>query len=144
MICCDIFAGGIAVSRLFTHAEAEALLPQIVPILHQIRAAWDEVVESGYAVAVMRQRIIGNGHGLVPEMRAIAQRFEHSRTAAEQLITEVKKFGIELKDPRLGLIDFPSARGGRTVYLCWKLGEDHIEWWHEIDSGYANRQPLEY
>ena len=48
----------------------------------------------------------------------------------------------ELKDPRLGLVDFPSERDGRTVLLCWRLGEPEVQYWHELDSGYAGRQPL--
>jgi len=51
--------------------------------------------------------------------------------------------GIELKDPELGLVDFRSIREGREVYLCWQLGEEHLSFWHEIDTGFAGRQPLE-
>jgi hypothetical protein len=50
--------------------------------------------------------------------------------------------GCELKGIEEGLIDFPSPREGRTVYLCWKLGEDSIGSWHELDTGFAGRQPL--
>jgi hypothetical protein len=51
--------------------------------------------------------------------------------------------GIELKDPEQGLIDFRSIREGREVYLCWKLGEERVSHWHEIDAGFAGRQALE-
>ena len=51
--------------------------------------------------------------------------------------------GVQLKDHRLGLIDFPTMRGGHLVLLCWKLGEpETIEFWHEVDAGFAGRQPL--
>ncbi|MGH7488523.1 MAG: DUF2203 domain-containing protein [bacterium] len=50
--------------------------------------------------------------------------------------------GCELKGVDEGLIDFPSEREGQTVYLCWKLGEERIEWWHELDTGFAGRQRL--
>ncbi len=60
-----------------------------------------------------------------------------------QRIAEIDELGITVKDLDMGLIDFPCLRDGREVYLCWKLGEPGIDWWHEIDAGYAGRQPLE-
>ena len=55
---------------------------------------------------------------------------------------ELNDLGIQLKDPRLGLIDFPSDIGGRSVLLCWRLGEPEGQLWHEADAGYAGRQPV--
>lgn len=55
---------------------------------------------------------------------------------------ELSDLGIQLKDPRLGLVDFPSDIGGRTVLLCWRLGEPEVQFWHEANAGYAGRQPL--
>lgn len=55
---------------------------------------------------------------------------------------ELRDLGIQLKDSRLGLVDFPSEIGGRTVLLCWRLGEPEVQFWHESDAGYAGRQPL--
>jgi hypothetical protein len=55
---------------------------------------------------------------------------------------ELSDLGIQLKDPRLGLVDFPSDIGGRRVLLCWRLGEPEVQFWHETDAGYAGRQPL--
>ena len=55
---------------------------------------------------------------------------------------ELADLGIQLKDPRLGLVDFPSEVGGRPVLLCWRLGEPEVQFWHEVDAGYAGRQRL--
>jgi hypothetical protein len=55
---------------------------------------------------------------------------------------ELADLGIPLKDPRLGLVDFPSEVGGRQVLLCWRLGEPEVQYWHEVDAGYAGRQRL--
>ena len=56
---------------------------------------------------------------------------------------ELETLGVQLKDQTRGLIDFPSLRDGRVVLLCWHLGEgDQIEWWHDIEAGFAGRQPL--
>ena len=56
---------------------------------------------------------------------------------------DLESLGIQLKDYNHGLIDFPSMRDGRVVLLCWKADEgDNIEWWHDVESGFAGRQPL--
>ena len=55
---------------------------------------------------------------------------------------ELEALGIQLKDPLLGLVDFPSEMNGRQVLLCWRLGEPEVQFWHEEDVGYAGRQPL--
>ena len=60
-----------------------------------------------------------------------------------KITTEIHEAGVQLKDYDRGLIDFPSMRDGRLVLLCWQLGEgDEIEWWHEVDTGFAGRQPI--
>ena len=73
---------------------------------------------------------------------------EHERDALA-LATEIDGFqqeleqlGIQLKDRRLGLVDFPSEMNGRQILLCWRLGEPEIQFWHDVDAGYAGRQPL--
>lgn len=56
---------------------------------------------------------------------------------------ELADLGIQLKDRRLGLVDFPSEMGGKKVLLCWRLGEAEVQFWHEEDAGYSGRQPLQ-
>ena len=59
------------------------------------------------------------------------------------LTSELESMGVQLKDFTRGLIDFPSLRDGRVVLLCWQLGEgDRVEWWHDVDAGFAGRTPL--
>jgi hypothetical protein len=59
------------------------------------------------------------------------------------LVSELETIGVQLKDFGRGLIDFPSLRDGRVVLLCWQLGEgDRLEWWHDVDAGFAGRTPL--
>ncbi len=127
----------------FTVAEAEALLPRVAPLLADLRTAWEEVVTTGTEVAHLRQRIIGNGHGLLDEMTEIARRFETARQRANTLLTAIRAIGCVVKDPRSGLVDFPARQFGREILLCWKLGERHITWWHEVDEGFVGRQPLD-
>ena len=60
----------------------------------------------------------------------------------QKALDELDGLGVQLKDIDQGLVDFPSRRDGRVVYLCWRLGEETIAWWHDVDTGFAGRQPL--
>ena len=64
-------------------------------------------------------------------------------TTMASAMTELDTLGVQLKDFERGLIDFPSLRDGKVVLLCWQLGEgDELEWWHDVDAGFAGRTPL--
>ena len=90
------------------------------------------------------------------EAQQAAQQAEHGGGGMEngsryaQLVTdfslamsELDSLGVQIKDFDRGLIDFPSLRDGRVVLLCWQLGEgDRLEWWHDMESGFAGRTPL--
>ena len=60
----------------------------------------------------------------------------------ETFVAELGEIGCEMKDLKIGLIDFPSLMDGRRVFLCYELGEDRVEFWHELTEGYAGRKPL--
>lgn len=128
--------------QVFTRAEAEALLPMVGPLLEEIRGWRAELVALEERLARLRARAMGNGHAHPEDEdpRAEAGRVERQITEA---IARINDLGIEVKDLETGLIDFPSLREGRIVYLCWRLGEDRIAWWHEVDAGFAGRTPLE-
>ena len=131
-------------ARLFTLAEAEALLPELIPILEAIRDAQREVGEAQAEVERLTAPIGGNGHAVKADrIAAERQRSQRASAALRQGAQELDGRGVELKDPATGLIDFRSRRQGRIVYLCWRLGEPRIDWWHELETGFAGRQPLE-
>ncbi len=60
-----------------------------------------------------------------------------------RLLEALEESGIVLRDIDRGLLDFPAVIGGDEVYLCWELGEDEVDYWHRLDSGYRGRQPLD-
>jgi hypothetical protein len=60
----------------------------------------------------------------------------------QNALLTIQELGCELKDIDMGLVDFPALREGRVVYLCWRYGEDRLRYWHELDAGFAGRQPL--
>jgi hypothetical protein len=85
---------------------------------------------------------MGNGHHLHGRIAKIQKELTQHLEALQALIDELNEFGCVLKDPDMGLIDFLSLRNGREVYLCWHLGENRINYWHNLDAGFAGRQPL--
>jgi len=130
-------------SRLFTREEADEMLPHIAPLLWQGRELKQEHDASVKRLEEIEQQAKGNGHGTDVETASARSRQQQAAAAVNEILERVKKMDVELKDLDLGLIDFRSERDGRVVYLCWKLGEEKIEWWHELNTGYASRQPLD-
>jgi hypothetical protein len=128
----------------FTRAEAEALLPRLEPALLEIQRVRAELVEALARYETLQAKMQGNGHGHQAEVQSLRSRLANLRSEIETGVRQVQELGALIKDPAVGLIDFPSFRGDRAVYLCWRLGEgDRIRWWHEIDVGFAGRQPLD-
>jgi hypothetical protein len=127
--------------RLFTLAEANALLARLAPLLSRLRSEKAALDDARARLARLTPSMRGNGHA-ADAMELEGQIDHYARTIAAG-IREVVGQGIELKDIDRGLIDFPSPREGRVVYLCWRLGERRIRYWHEVDAGFAGRQPLE-
>ncbi len=122
--------------RHFTREEANALLPQLTALLTQLREAKDELTDTE-AHEVLSGAAPTNGGG--EEGRRVGVAFLEVR----RLIDTVEQAGIVLRDIDRGLIDFPTLRDGREVYLCWELGEDEVGYWHELEGGYGGREPLD-
>jgi hypothetical protein len=129
--------------RYFTLDEATALLPMIGPILERIILLRARLERTERDMVSQHWKARTNGHA------DHSSSFGEGQSARDELLAEINAelvkihdLGVELKDPALGLIDFPSLRDGREVYLCWRLGETSIEYWHDTDTGFAGRQPL--
>jgi hypothetical protein len=129
--------------KLFTLEEAQALLPDAreeVLAMQECKRAIDLLREDLSDVA---GRSSGNGH--VHDEAAVGEKRRKAEALVAQLnerLARLNEWGIEMKGLDEGLLDFPSDRDGRVVYLCWRLGEDRIGFWHELDEGFAGRQPL--
>jgi len=129
--------------KLFTIEEAEALLPQARDEVRAMQACKREIDVLRDVLVDVADRATGNGH--VQEEVAVAEKRRRAEALVEQLnerLARLNEWGIEMKGLDEGLLDFPSDRDGRVVYLCWRLGEERIAFWHEIDAGFAGRQPL--
>ena len=124
--------------RLFTLAEANALLPSLVPILTRLRDNLRTLMTEKVRLA----RLALQGGVALDPARAAEERVERLETSIAEDIWMVQALGVELKGIDQGLIDFPTLRDGRVVYLCWQLGEGASGFWHEVDGGFGGRQPL--
>jgi hypothetical protein len=115
--------------------EANALVPQLRPLLERIREAQQALAEDK-TLATVRAKASSNGGGLP------GRQFTELTKSLERDLKQLQDWGIVLRDPAIGLIDFFHQREGETVFLCWKLGETKVEWWHPLETGIAGRQRL--
>ncbi|HLG64784.1 MAG TPA: DUF2203 domain-containing protein [Ktedonosporobacter sp.] len=129
-------------AHYFTREEAEALLPSITVVLRTIQENRQEIRALEAQLEELQQRAMGNGHHLYERILKLQKEIIAQVQTLRTALAELQAFGCELKDPDTGLIDFLSLRDGEEVYLCWRLGEERISYWHYLDTGFAGRQPL--
>jgi hypothetical protein len=115
--------------------QANALLPVLRPVVERIRDNQRALAEDK-TVAAVREKAAHNGGGLP------GRHLSEMAKTLEQDLTQLQDWGIVLRDPAVGLIDFFHQREGETVFLCWKLGERRVEWWHPVHTGIAGRKKL--
>jgi len=124
--------------KLFTVAEANSLLPSVRPIVKSIQHSHRRL-QSYQTIAKKAAEGAETGGGGTPH----GNRYARLLIDLSSRAAELESLGIQLKDYHHGLIDFPSMRDGRVVLLCWKADEgDQVEWWHDVEAGFAGRQPL--
>jgi hypothetical protein len=124
--------------KIFTVQEANALLPNVRIILAKIQRAHRKLNRYSNEAKKASEAAEQGGGG-------IAEGAEYASVLTELTLqlAELESLGVQLKDFERGLVDFPSLRDGRVVLLCWQLGEgDELEWWHDVDAGFAGRTPL--
>jgi hypothetical protein len=121
--------------KFYTVEEANARLAEVRPVLERVRDIQQSLAQDK-TLAAVREKAANNGGGLPGRHLS-----DWTRTLDRDL-QQLQEWGIVLRDPSIGLIDFFHQRQGQTVFLCWKLGEGGIEWWHPIDTGIAGRQRL--
>lgn len=130
--------------RYFTIAEAESLLPRLEQMVRDAMALKEEFDEAEQGFRAFAERIMVMG-GVTMDRAKVRDARDRRESAALRLRDAVAGFedmGCVLKDLDIGLVDFPASLGGADVYLCWKLGEQRIEFWHGMDEGFAGRKPI--
>src|SRR5580658_3347186 len=120
--------------RVFTHAEATELLPRLTALLIALRNAH----RAALAVGGEQEHPPLSSNGSASAAMKASGPFHD----AQRLSAEIESLGVILRDPDTGLVDFASVREETPIYLCWRLGEERIGFWHPRDTGYMGRLPL--
>lgn len=123
--------------QYFTLQEANEALDTIRPWMDEVQAIRKKILQNQPEAWPAIERSAGNGGNRA--LSNMVQDFEK----LDALVHRIQETGAILKDINLGLLDFSALREGREVYLCWQYGEGEIAFWHEVEAGYAGRQPIE-
>src|SRR3984893_8414022 len=131
--------------RSFTLDEAQTLLPVLESLLRTAMAGKKLMEEVDAEMQAVGPRIFLNGGthlNIVPLARRKAERVKAEQRVRDAF-AEIDSIGVQIKDLDIGLLDFPCTVEGRTVLLCWKLGEKSITQWHGVEEGFAGRKPID-
>jgi len=127
--------------RTFTLDEARALLPEVRDLAEAMRDRKRAFDERARTMKRAGRGAGGNGHGPREALTAQAE-VERLVQEIQDRVQRLAAIGVEVKGIDEGIVDFPSEREGRVVYLCWRIGEPDILFWHELHAGFRGRQPL--
>ena len=129
----------------FNLERAEKLLPQLEPLLGTALEARQKLaeIEQEYASLVKSIFLMGGRTVDVAHFSERKREKEDWEGSLRKAVQEIEGYGCLLKDLDMGLVDFPCSVGDREVYLCWKLGEPSIGFWHGTDEGFAGRKPID-
>lgn len=129
--------------KVFTLEEANLLVPTVDDSVRRFRALSAEIVRTQDAIAVLQ--MLGAEQAGSPERNdLVAKRAEVEELAQEfsDRLDEFNRHGCLLKDLETGLVDFYGLKDGRLIFLCWRIGESEIKYWHEISAGIAGRRSI--
>ena len=124
--------------RVYTPAEARALLPSVRAILIQLAL---ERRAADTAHAALHGHLTA-GPGVPPRRERLEAETAERRERARMLLEHLEGLGIVVRDLTTGLVDFPTERDGQPAWLCWRLDDAELGWWHTTREGYASRRPL--
>jgi hypothetical protein len=131
------------VDREFTVEEANAAVAELRPVVERMVEHGRKLEAAQRSQVELVTRIAGNGGDMQPsDLRELAETIQQEADAIAACAEEINAAGAQIKSLEEGLLDFPSRRDGELVLLCWKLGEDEIGYWHDVDEGFAGRKPL--
>jgi hypothetical protein len=132
-------------SKFFNLTEARGLLPRLDKALRAAVQAKADHAEADEALQGLLHRIMVMGGILVDRVKVegIRSRRESSGTRLKAALAEIQEIGCVVKDLDIGLVDFPTLFRGEEVYLCWRMGEDDIHFWHGVHEGFAGRKMID-
>ena len=124
--------------KYYTPKEANEALAIVRPMLVEMMMIGEKIRDHQPELWDLVQKSAGNGGN--PKLSKLLADFDR----LDLLFHQIQDMGIEVKDLMIGLIDFVALRDGREVYLCWKVGEDSIQFWHEIEAGFIGRMLIDW
>ncbi len=132
-------------SKRFTLEEAQSLIPEVERMVREAVGLKSEFDEAERAMQSFNEHIMLMGGVLADRAHAVAirNRRESAVSRLRNSIEQVQQIGCVVNDLDMGLVDFPTLFRGREVYLCWKLGESAIEFWHGVDEGFRGRKAID-
>ena len=132
-------------ARRFTLAEAQSLIPRVDTLLREAVSLKSEYQDAEHVVQAFMQRVSLMGGMIVNREQVIddKNRRDAAGSKLRAAIEGVQELGCVVKDLDTGLIDFPTLLRGVEVYLCWRLGESKIEFWHGVDEGFRGRKAID-
>jgi hypothetical protein len=138
-------------ARFFDLDEAAETLPELRAILTRLRDQRSELIRLRDEVLERQEAVeAGEGGGSsralraadAAELRRVRLRMQGVIDQMQAGVVRIDELGVTLREIESGLVDFPALVSGRQVWLCWRLGEDEVGWWHELTAGVAGRRPL--
>jgi hypothetical protein len=130
-------------ARIFTLEEANVVLAELRPVVERAVSHRRKLADAQRHQAELITRIGGNGGDMQPsDLREAAEAIQREAAAVTECVEKIDAAGVQIKSLEEGLLDFPALREGEEILLCWKLGEEEIEYWHGVDEGFAGRKPL--
>ncbi len=132
-------------SKIFSLRDAERLRVELEPVLIDAIEARRKLSEIDDELGKLADRVQQSGGMMIAHDKAARQRLEHNRLGGviRDALEKIHSTGCVVKDLETGLLDFPARINGEPVYLCWRLGEDRIRFYHAQDEGFAGRKPLD-
>jgi hypothetical protein len=127
-------------ARYYDIDAANARVEEVRPLLEQLRDDRDEIARAQAELTRFRQSNGSSDHA--GELARREQEIRDLVRRMEAAVVQIDAWDVTLRDITTGLIDFPALVNGRPVWLCWRLGEGNISWWHEYESGFSGRLPL--
>ncbi|MBN8581246.1 MAG: DUF2203 domain-containing protein [Anaerolineae bacterium] len=124
--------------KYYTPKEANHQLEVVRPMVAELIAISERIRAHQPEIWSVVEKSAGNGGN--PTLSKMLPDFDR----LDLILHQLQDMGIEVKDLSTGLIDFPALKDGRVVYLCWKYNEGSIQFWHEIEAGFAGREPIDW
>lgn len=127
--------------KYFSLQQADRILPEVEPVLLSLRDLQTRALQTKERVDLLWQRLEA-GERVLDEIASVQSRLDADVVEMRSLVERLETLGVILRDVGMGLIDFPAIVVETEFYLCWRLGEDSIQFWHGVDEGFGGRKPL--